>query len=107
VRGVVAEGAREFFQGVDRRLDRAKTAGHTVSYRFDIDGAGSWRVAVDDGAVAVEESDADADCVIQASENDFMKLVRGEGNPTTMFMTGKLKVKGDIALALRLRELFF
>jgi putative sterol carrier protein len=103
----VAEGAREFFQSVDRRLDPTKTAGLTVSYRFDIAGAGSWRVAVDDGSVAVEESDADADCVIQASEGDFMKLVRGEGNPTTMFVTGKLKVKGDMALALKLRQLFF
>ena len=103
----MAGGAREFFQTVDRRLDPAKTAGQTVSYRFDIDGAGSWRVAVDDGNVLVEESGAEADCVIQTSEDNFMKLVRGDGNPTMMFMTGKLKVKGDIALALKLRELFF
>jgi putative sterol carrier protein len=103
----MAGGAREFFQMVDRRLDPAKTAGQTVSYRFDIDGAGSWRVAVDDGNVLVEESSAEADCVIQTSEDNFMKLVSGEGNPTMMFMTGKLKVKGDIALALKLRELFF
>jgi putative sterol carrier protein len=34
-----------------------------------------------------------------------MKLVRGEGSPTTMFVTGKLKVKGDMSLALKLREL--
>jgi putative sterol carrier protein len=103
----VAGDAREFFQTVDRRLDPAKTAGHTVSYRFDIDGAGSWRVAVDDGNVLVEESSAEADCVIQTSEDNFMKLVRGDGNPTMMFMTGKLRVKGDMALALKLRELFF
>jgi putative sterol carrier protein len=103
----VAGGAREFFQTVDRRLDPAKTAGHTISYRFDIDGAGSWRVAVNDGTVLVEESSAEADCVIQISEDNFMKLVRGDGNPTMMFMTGKLKVKGDMALALKLKELFF
>jgi putative sterol carrier protein len=101
----VADDAREFFESVERRLDPAKAAGQRASYRFVIRGAGSWRVAVDDGAVVVEESDADADCVIEASEADFMKLVRGEGNPTTMFVTGKLKVKGDMSLALKLREL--
>ena len=52
----MAESAREFFEGLEGRIDPAKVAGQTVSYRFDIDGEGSWRVAVVDGAVTVTEA---------------------------------------------------
>ena len=40
----MAESAREFFEGIESRIDPARTQGQTVSYRFDIDGAGSWHV---------------------------------------------------------------
>jgi putative sterol carrier protein len=103
----MAESAREFFESVSGRIDPASTAGRRASYRFDVTGAGSWRVAVDDGTVAVEETDADADCVIQLSEETFQKLRAGQANPMTAFMTGKIKVKGDLALATKLKELFF
>ena len=46
----MAESAREFFEGLEGRIDPAKVTGQTVSYRFDIEGAGSWHVAVVDGA---------------------------------------------------------
>jgi putative sterol carrier protein len=104
---MTVESAREFFESLPGRVSLQGARALESSYRFDIDGAGSWRVAVDDGNVLVEESSAEADCVIQTSEDNFMKLVRGDGNPTMMFMTGKLRVKGDMALALKLRELFF
>jgi putative sterol carrier protein len=79
----------------------------TVSYRFDIDGAGSWRVEVVDGAVSVAESQASADCVIRAKEGTFRRLLDGKENPTTAFMLGRIKVEGDMALALKLKQLFF
>jgi putative sterol carrier protein len=99
--------AREFFDGIENRIDPAKTAGETVSYRFDIEGAGNWLVAVDDGQVSVTESTADADCVIRMKEDVLLRLIRGEQNPTTAFMTGKIKVDGNMALALKLQSLFF
>ena len=46
---MAATSAREFFEGLEGRIDPAKIAGQTVSYRFDIAGAGSWRIAVADG----------------------------------------------------------
>ena len=45
----MAESAREFFEGLEGRVDPSKTAGMTNSYVFDIDGAGLWKVDVDDG----------------------------------------------------------
>lgn len=97
----MAASAREFFESLGARGPR----GLRASYRFDIEGAGTWRVEVDDGAVFVEESDAAADCVIGTSEDTFLAIVRGEQNAMGAYMTGKVTVEGDVGLALRLREL--
>jgi putative sterol carrier protein len=102
----MAESVREFFEGLESRIDESKTAGMTNSYLFDIEGAGQWRVAVDDGKVDVTEGGDSADVTIAANEENFMKIVRGEQNPTTAYMTGKLKIKGDMGAAMKLQKLF-
>jgi putative sterol carrier protein len=102
----MAESVREFFEGLEARVDASKTAGMTNSYLFDIEGAGTWKVAVSDGAVTVTEGPAEADTTIKASDETFLKMVRGEQNPTTAYMTGMLKVKGDMGAALKLQKLF-
>jgi putative sterol carrier protein len=98
--------AREFFDTLESRADASKTAGMTNSYLFDIEGAGKWTVSVDDGKVSVTEGGEDADAVISASEATFEKIVSGEQNPTSAYMTGKLKVKGDMGAAMKLQKLF-
>jgi putative sterol carrier protein len=102
----MAESARELFEGLEGRIDPARTRGTRASYRFDVAGAGSWRVEVDDGAVDVTESDAPADCVIRASEEDLLRVVRGELSAVTAYMTGRVRVEGNVGLATRLRDLF-
>jgi putative sterol carrier protein len=76
------------------------------SFLFDIDGAGMWKVDVQDGSVNVTEGGGDADVTIATSEETFDKLVSGEQNPTSAYMTGKLKVKGDMGAAMKLQKLF-
>jgi putative sterol carrier protein len=98
--------AREFFDTLEGRADTSKTAGMTNSYLFDIEGAGKWTVSVDDGKVSVTEGGEDADAVISTSEATFEKIVSGEQNPTSAYMTGKLKVKGDMGAAMKLQKLF-
>ena len=78
----------------------------TASYRFDIDGSGSWLVDVDDGKVSVTEDGGDADCTISTTSETFMKIANGEQNPTAAYMSGRLKVKGDMGQAMRLQKLF-
>lgn len=103
----MADGVREFFEGLEARVDSTKTAGMNNSYRFNIDGAGSWAVDVTDGKVSVSEGGGeDADCTISVSEENFTKMVSRELNPTTAYMTGKLKVKGDMGAAMKLQKLF-
>jgi putative sterol carrier protein len=102
----MAETVQEFFAGLASRADTSKTAGMTNSYLFDIEGAGQWRVEVDDGAVSVAEGGGDADVTISASEETFQRIIAGEQNPTSAYMTGKLKIKGDMGAAMKLQKLF-
>jgi putative sterol carrier protein len=98
--------AKEFFDKLESRADGAKLAGMTNSYVFDIEGEGLWRVAVADGKLAVSEGGGDADATISTSSETFEKIVSGEQNPTTAYMTGKLKIKGDMSAAMKLQKIF-
>jgi putative sterol carrier protein len=100
------ENPREFFETLESRVDPEKAKGMTASYKFDIDGSGSWLVDVDDGHVTVREGDGDADCTISASTETFLKIANREQNPTAAYMSGKLKVKGDMGQAMKLQKLF-
>jgi putative sterol carrier protein len=102
----VAQTVREFFDTLPSRADPAKTAGMRNSYVFDIDGEGAWTVRVDDGVVSVTEGAEQADATISASADTFERIVRGEQNPTTAYMTGKLKIKGDMGAVMKLQKLF-
>lgn len=102
----MADSVKEFFDGLPGKVDASKTAGMTNSYAFDIDGAGQWKVDVQDGKVDVTEGAGDADVTITTSEENFLAISRGELNPTTAYMTGKLKIKGDMGAAMKLQKLF-
>ena len=98
--------AREFFESLETRVDPAKAAGMNASYKFVIDGAGTWNVDVDDGKVTVTENGSEADTTITTSAETFTKIANGEQNPTAAYMSGKLKVSGDIGQAMKLQKLF-
>ena len=102
----MAETVQDFFTNLPSRADTSKTAGMTNSYLFDIEGAGRWTVDVDDGTVTVKEGGCDADVTIATSQETFQKIIAGEQNPTSAYMTGKLKVKGDMGAAMKLQKLF-
>jgi putative sterol carrier protein len=102
----MAEDVQNFFDTLPSRVDSSKTAGMSNSYVFDIEGAGQWKVDVDDGSVTVTEGGGDADVTISTSEETFQKLIAREQNPTSAYMTGKLKIKGDMGAAMKLQKLF-
>jgi putative sterol carrier protein len=97
---------REFFDSLPSRVDPSRTAGINKSYVFDIEGAGVWKVDVTDSGLEVTEGEGDADVTIRASEETFSAIAEGRQNPTTAFMTGKLKVDGDMGAAMKLQQLF-
>lgn len=95
----------DFFEGLPARA-AGKTAGMNNTYVFAIDGAGTWTVAVSDDGVTVSDGDQGGDCTIEASAETFSRIVAGEQNATTAYMTGKLKIKGDMGAAMKLQKLF-
>ncbi len=66
--------------------------------KFAIEGEGS--VIVDSNGARV--SDDPADVTLSANADTFQDIMSGELNPTSAFMTGKLKVDGDMGLAMKL-----
>ena len=98
--------AKDFFDNLESTADESKLAGMTNSYLFDIEGEGQWLVAVADGKIVVTEGGGDADATITTSGETFEKIVAGEQNPTTAYMTGKLKIKGDMGAAMKLQKIF-
>ncbi len=62
-----------------------------------VDGTGEANV--------VSNSDAEADCVISTTLDTFNKLKSGELNAMMAVMTGKVKIKGDMGIAMKLQSL--
>ena len=102
----MAQSARDFFEGLPARADSSKLAGMNNTYLFEVEGAGMWLVTIEDGVLSVREGDGDADTRISTSEENFERLLSGEQNATAAYMTGKLKIKGDMGAAMKLQKLF-
>lgn len=83
-------------------------AGVTAVFQFDLSGdeAGTYQVGLsEDNNFIAEGEQEKADCTLQMSSDDFVKMAKGKLNGTQAFMTGKLKIKGNIGLALRLQSI--
>jgi putative sterol carrier protein len=102
----MAASVQEFFETLPSRADTSKTEGMSNSYGFDIEGAGQWTVKVEGGLVTVAKGMAETDVTISASQEVFEKIIAGEQNPTSAYMTGKIKLKGDMGAAMKLQKLF-
>jgi putative sterol carrier protein len=77
-------------------------------YQFNIegDGGGTWVIDLckEPGVVSAGPS-ADAKCVVTAKSADFINIVTGKINAQMAFMSGKLKIKGDMGLAMKLQKI--
>lgn len=97
---------KKFFDGLPDRAkeDASKLAGMNATYKFEIDGAGTWVVKIEDGNLSVEEGDGEAQCTVIVSADDFDQITDGSLNPQMAFMSGKLKIQGDMGLAMKLGQ---
>lgn len=67
----------------------------------------SWYVVIKDGeCVAGKDLEAEPRITFEVGAVDFLKIVTGNANPVEMFMSGKLKIKGDLMYAARVQSLF-
>lgn len=87
-------------------IDQAVTALSQKIGTFD----GSVKFVIEDeGAIMVDEAgvregDEEAECTMTADEETFRGILDGSVNPTSAFMSGKLKVDGDMGQAMRLGQ---
>ncbi|MGH2987600.1 MAG: SCP2 sterol-binding domain-containing protein [Solirubrobacterales bacterium] len=95
----------EYAQG-HRIADLDAVIGFKVTGRAD-GGADRYRVVIHAGEVhAGKDLDADPRVTIVCDGADFLRLVTGNSNPVMGFITGKLKIKGDLGFAAQIPTLF-
>src|SRR5215470_9060649 len=76
-------------------------------YEFNItgDGGGVWTVDLTKEPGTVQAgSTGTAKCTVTCAAGDFMNIISGKMNPQMAFMSGKLKIKGDMGLAMKLQK---
>jgi sterol carrier protein 2 len=78
-------------------------------YQFNITSNGAkqtWTVDLKkSGSVTQGASSEKADCVISADDSDFVGMMTGQANAQQLFMKGKLKIQGNMGLAMKLNKL--
>lgn len=99
----------EFFAKVPESVNTDKIQGMNATFLFDISGdnGGQFAVAIADGAATVTEGAVDNPSItLSLTDENFVDLVTGKLNGQTAFLTGKLKIKGDMGLAMKLGSIF-
>lgn len=97
------------FTEMNNRLNPEKAKKINATYLFDIQGEGGGKWFADltkEEGPWITEGEGDAKCTITVPKaEDWVAIAGGKMNPTTAFMQGKLKVKGDMSLAMKLQSL--
>ena len=103
------ETVQESFDGMTANFNTEKAAGMNCTYQWDVtgDGGGQWNAVITDGALAVSQGTADnPNITITISASDWLDMLNGKLDGQMAFMSGKLKIKGDMSLAMKLTTLF-
>jgi putative sterol carrier protein len=106
-----AETPKDFFEKVlPIRFKPDKAAGVDVIVQVKITGpnGGNWIVTIKNQKLEVKEgAHPSPTLTLKMAETDYMDLVNGKMSGEKGFLTGKLRFKGSVTLALKLREAGF
>src|SRR5699024_1457900 len=85
--------------------DPSRTKGVEAVYQFNLDNGIHQIVFNGEQSYTADGEQETPDCKLTMSTDDFKKMVDGELNGTQAFMTGRLKIKGEMGLALKLQDI--
>ena len=98
-----------FFDNINEKVDKSKAEGMNAVYQFVITGddGGEWWVKLAEGNVESGQGQTDNPSItLTMAAEDFTGLVNGDLNGQQAFLTGKLKIQGDMTLAMKLQSVF-
>ena len=104
----MAETCAEFFGALQESIDPEKIKGIDATYQWDItgDGGGKWYAKFSEGSAEVSEGEAEnPNITLTVEAQNWMDIVNGKLNGQTAFLTGKLKIQGDMTLAMKLQSI--
>ncbi|HOD51169.1 MAG TPA: SCP2 sterol-binding domain-containing protein [Candidatus Hydrogenedentes bacterium] len=105
----MADTVAGFFSELAGKVNPDKASGMNATYQFDItgDGGGKWNVKFAEGNVAVGEGAAECPNITLTSDvSTWLDIVNGKTSGQTAFLLGKLKIQGDMSLAMKLASVF-
>jgi putative sterol carrier protein len=100
---------KESFDAMPSRFkpDRAQGVKATIQYDITGQGGGTYHVDIADGKCAMQEGPAATpNLTLTMTAPDWIDMVSGKLNGQMAFMSGKLKIKGDMGLAMKLAGMF-
>lgn len=87
--------------------EKAPMMDAVIQFRFTGDEPGNWYAAIkDDQVVVKEEEHTNPTMTLTADSSDYVKIFTGELDGMQAFMQGKLKLAGDLNLAMKLTQMF-
>jgi putative sterol carrier protein len=100
----------DIFTEINNRIqaDPSKAAGSNAAYQFDLTGddGGQYHIVFKDGSgEAGPGAVEDPNITITMAAGDMVDMVTGKLDPTMAFMSGKIKIKGDMGLAMKLQTI--
>jgi putative sterol carrier protein len=100
---------KETFDAMTSRFKADKAAGTSAVIQYDIsgEGGGTWHAVIKDGTCTVNEGPAtNPNLTLQMAAQDWLDMTAGKQSGQMLFMSGRLKLKGDMGLAMKLGSLF-
>ena len=92
-----------------QHLDAAKAGATNATVQFDLSGdnGGKWWLKIHDGTAESGKGEVEnPNLTLLATADDYVKIALGQMDGTAAFMQGKLKIKGDMGLAIKFQGLF-
>ena len=100
---------KETFDQMASRFKADRAAGTNAVVQYDIsgDGGGTWHAVIKDGACTVASGPGTSPSLtLQMAAQDWVDMTSGKQSGQMLFMSGKLKLTGDMGLAMKLGSMF-